>query len=262
MKKTGLLALCGLFLLGGCSSFSGGSTPRFVGVYDHLREAKNELWYEVDTSESFVDKDDSVTAILVVNDGKIKPYSIPSEITIGELSRLSDQEILSRLPEWHQQDLTESLEKAEKELASYEAATNHPESVSEDDGDDSQEEITTLKEKVKAIRSHLDREPLSVAVQVAIETDNTGNETISSSLTYLDPNYWVEVTAPKLEAGLAKGKLNKVVDFNTFPAAIIYDSTYHGIAKQYDSGLDEFLLTRTKVNLKFDSPETKGVIVE
>lgn len=65
---------------------------------EDLDNASNDIWYKVDT----VDKDTKVRDFYVFNDGKVSIYEVSthdSRKTLGELSNMSDEEVMSYFKE-------------------------------------------------------------------------------------------------------------------------------------------------------------------
>lgn len=198
-----------------------------VGIYEHFKTAKNELWYDV----LKVDKNAEISAIWLVNKGKVKIYSVPRSLKLGDISKMSDKEILKQLPKWYEQvkqDWITSLK-----------GTTNP---------DGQASLATAQK-------YIGKDAMNQDLKVNIKTDASGNETISEEFSYLV--FEGRNASPQRP-------LYDYTSFNSVGKATIFDSQYTTFYT-YDSNrgtLGEYLITRTINPIVMDPPNTKGVEVD
>lgn len=284
MKKLfiGIVTLISASLLVACSSGKApGSTAssnievKFEGVYEHMQTTEKELWYDVYSNDNMVDKDDEVKSILVVNYGQVQAYALPDDMTIGSLSKMTDEEILKNLSDWNKDKITETIEYWKKQLAtaksSYEAHVNS-EAEEYDDGEGYLEELSseikTAEESIELITSQQGNKVPEFKLEAKIETDSTGNEAMLETIYYFSPFYWENISLEEVESGRLAGEKSREwkvsFQFNSFPTFVIYDSNYRGMNYRYNDGdsSGDYLLTRSQVNFKFDSVDTEGIVVD
>ncbi|MFQ6174025.1 hypothetical protein [Streptococcus anginosus] len=198
-----------------------------VGIYEHFKTAKNELWYRV----SEVDKNKEISDIWLVNKGKVKIYSVPDSLKLGDISKMSDKEIIKQLPKWYEQ--------VKQDWITYLKEATYPEE----------------KASLEHLQRSVGKDVTSQDLKVNIKTDTSGNETISEEFSYLV--FEGRNASPQRP-------LYDYTSFNSVGKATIFDSQYTTFYT-YDSNrgtLGEYLITRTTNPIVMDSPNTKGVKVD
>ena len=169
-----------------------------------------------------------------MNKGKVKIYSVPRSLKLGDISKMSDKEILKQLPKWYEQvkqDWITSLK-----------GTTNP---------DGQASLATAQK-------YIGKDAMNQDLKVNIKTDASGNETISEEFEYVRSDYW---NALPRDTPL---DLRGYHRFNSVGKATIFDSQYITFYT-YDSNSGKsstHLITRTTGHIVMDSPNTKGVKVD
>ena len=201
-----------------------------VGIYEHFKTAKNELWYRV----SEVDKNKEISDIWLVNKGKVKIYSVPDSLKLGDISKMSDKEIIKQLSKWYEQ--------VKQDWITYLKEATYPEE----------------KASLEHLQRSVGKDVTSQDLKVNIKTDASGNETISEEFEYVRSDYW---NALPRDTPL---DLRGYHRFNSVGKATIFDSQYITFYT-YDSNSGKsstHLITRTTGHIVMDSPNTKGVKVD
>lgn len=180
-----------------------------VGIYEHFKTAKNELWYRV----SEVDKNKEISDIWLVNKGKVKIYSVPDSLKLGDISKMSDKEIIKQLPKWYEQ--------VKQDWITYLKEATYPEE----------------KASLEHLQRSVGKDVTSQDLKVNIKTDTSGNETISEEFSYLV--FEGRNASPQRP-------LYDYTSFNSVGKATIFDSQYTTFYT-YDSNrgtLGEYLIGR------------------
>ncbi|MDO4667518.1 MAG: hypothetical protein Q4A90_06750 [Streptococcus sp.] len=206
-----------------------------VGIYEHLKKAKNEIWYVVDKPT----KDGVPSQIYVFNDGKVKGYSQSSLAdgkTLGELSRMKDKEII---------DYFESQEGTELKTL-YERALGNASQFPETS------QYKTMADALETYGDGKGKLP-KVSFTAKLETDGTGKEIESENIN-------IDILGVKQESDDGNflnytARLKHVTSTSE-----IYNSVYNGFETKTASF--PFFITRSKDQYLLDTSGTKGIEVD
>lgn len=223
-----------------------------TGIYEHFQTAKNELWYEVTSNDSALSKDDEVPYIFLVNKGEITIYRLPDDMTIGELSKMDDKDIRSKLKEWNKtarESLIKQLENQQKTAQNKynaEISGNGSDDPDADSADELEGEVKYTEDELKKQKSYQENGEV-VKPTAKVSTNSTGNSTdyeileIGSSSFVFNGQVRNQIFASKY-AGLCNYKQNS-------DEASVTD-------------LSDILVNRDNLSIMMDDPSTKGVDVD
>lgn len=243
-----LLTVSSIFLLflSACSSNKGGNTngsssetQKTEAIYEHLKNAKNEIWYV--TNE--VSKTSYPVYIYIFNKGEVKGYNLfDANIegkSFGDLAQMSDKEIIDY---YESQEGTALKALSEKADSFYEKIN--------------QNEVA--KATSEAYKKYADGngELPAVKYTVKLVTDESGNGVESENI---DINF----------LGVGQ-QASSVGEFPHYTAVLkhvtsttkIFDSTYNGF--ETEDAAKPLFVTRSKKQFDLDTTKTnaKGLEIE
>ncbi len=244
-----LLAVSSIFLLflSACSSNKGGNTngsssevqKTKEGIYEHLKNAKNEIWYV--TKE--VSKTSYPSYIYIFNKGEVKGYNLfDANIegkSFGDLAQMSDKEII----DYYESQEGAALKGLSEQADSFYANIN-------------QNEVS--KATSEAYKKYADGkgELPAVKYKVKLVTDESGTGVESENI---DINL------------LGVGQhASRVGEFPHYTAVLkhvtsttkVFDSTYNGF--ETEDAAKPLFVTRSKKQFDLDTTKTnaKGLEIE
>ena len=241
-----LLAVSSIFLLflSACSSNKGGNTngsssevqKTEEGIYEHLKNAKNKIWYVADE----VSKESHPFAVYVFNKGKVKGYTTFNRDegkSFGELSKMTDEEIM----EYYESQEGTFLKHI------YDVTASNAEQFPDE---------TQYKELAEALKPYGDgKGKLPTAdFQVKLVTDDTGKNIASENIE-ID---FLDVSKPDRNFGTFWNYTLKLKHVTS--TTKVYNSTYNGFETEDDH--KPLFVTRSKNEFKLATLKTKGIDVE
>ncbi|MFC2722716.1 MAG: hypothetical protein ACFN3G_02450, partial [Granulicatella adiacens] len=186
-----------------------------------------------------VGKDTLIQFIILFKEEKATIYQVFGlDITLGQLSKMSENEIKDKLTEW---------DKTSKEKY-----------INDRKSDNRRSSDLLRKKEIEKLANTEDEKafftPIVTNYKFILETDNTGNETKKEVLWF---NSWVsdlrlkDVNHENIYAPLEV----KTFDFNGFYSLTVYDTSY--MINVGDGKSDFAIRYNEKINLYVDSPKSK-----
>ena len=258
--RVGAAAFCGVVVLplaacGGSLSGSSSSSSAEKSASAAFEECG--VWFvrwSTDEPSDPIAKDDSVSEVLDFKDGKVARYSFRSQqIEFGDLDGKSEDEIISMANDAAKSHFEELLQSQISDIKVF---------LSRAQEEGKSELAEVYSEKLDKLESLEYEEPEPVEYELAVTTDDSGNETVSESITlpieYLDS---YEYYGGRYGDTGSDDPFTQSTDTVEFAAGngeqTVYDTTFVGydmlVAIAGDGDATSYVL---------DSPDTKGVEVD
>mgnify|MGYP002712000293 CR=1 FL=1 len=261
MKKFFVLMIVFCFILVGCSNSSNKSNEKTVKMGEMLNSGEKVSF--VVNSEEGIDKDSMVWYYVYTKDGKVTVYNSELGVKLGEVSKLSDK------------DLIERMKKEDKDYFEYSKSEKSKtwKNFIETAGGD-QKVIRGANKSLDALDKLSYKKPKTMDLKVKVITDGSGNNTEKEKLNVSINNILIEDGDRDSLDSLAKGfeykytnntsSDNDVEDyFNTYDTVYgpieVYDSKFVSLNSDED---DSALVTKVgekTTAIEFDDKNDENV---
>lgn len=238
--------------------------PQVFTLKEAMERKGVHIWYITEPKDYVIGKDNKIERLYVVEDGKMTEYGINGKLSMGDVSKLTDEEIIKKAKEIHKANVEKSIQGW---IEYYQSQTyEDPEIEGKKAG------------VIEALSSYsYQGEQPTAAWKSAITTDATGNNTEEETLYYVDRS--VAGSLPSIEEDLDAGGyyyvdgddgirvyemcVNMIYDY----PVQIYDSKYTGYWEKYENHQfhdDYAFITRVEETEKYelDTPSTEGISVD
>jgi len=261
MKKFFVVMIVFCFILVGCSNSSNKSNEKTVKMGEMLNSGEKVSF--VVNSEEGIDKDSTVWYYVYTKDGKVTAYNSKLGVKLGEVSKLSDK------------DLIERMKKEDKDFFEYSKSEKSKswKNYIEDAGGD-QRVVRGANKSLDALDKISYKKPKTMDLKVKVITDGSGNNTEKEKLNVSINNMLKEDGDYASLDSLAKGfdykytnntsSDNDVEDyFNTYDTVYgpieVYDSKFVSLnGGEDDSALVTKVGEKTKA-IEFDDKKDENV---
>ncbi|KXT83148.1 hypothetical protein ACVRXQ_06610 [Streptococcus panodentis] len=215
---------------------SSGTQKAEEGIYEHLKNAKDKIWYLTDE----VSKDSYPLAVYVFNKGKVKGYTTFNRDegkSFGDLAKMTDEEII----EYYEEQEGTFLKHI------YDVTASNAEQFPND---------SQYKELAEALQPYGDgKGQLPTAdFQVKLVTNDTG-EGVATEDIEID---FLDISKPDRNFGNFWNYTLKLKHVTS--TSKVYNSTYNGFETEDD--VQPLFITRSKSQFQLDTLKTKGIEVE
>ncbi|MCB5953957.1 hypothetical protein [Enterococcus sp. CWB-B31] len=281
MKKLVMTAIffCGLALTG-CKnesadkelSASGAerstAIPEETTISEALNKKGRQIWYKVDEETS----KDSKASVYVFKNNTLRVYSLGARgnLTIGDLSKMTDDEIIKTVQEMEILQLQDDIN---SKLSSYELSLSSIKQ-SKSKGYNPTGDTTKIEAVISALKeiSASDFEIPAVKYSLNIESDSTGNNTETEEFIFTKNKVSLPIYTNGDDVGnnfnvtarvVQEKDETKLVFESGYSKFQIYDTWYSGLKMK--SG--DYFVTRDQnkdgsISFVLDQPGTKGVTVD
>ena len=257
------------------------TTSQNPELADYLSKHETII-YDLENSTS-ISKDTRIEYLLVVNNGKITTYDLsgPSgseRLTIGDMSKLSDKEVIEKANEYHKQNLENyykeilkgvqtQLKITQEEIDEYkDNLSKYPEgSVGIANGsiEEHEEAVEKYKKLISALENTKELKEISKhssgEYSINLTTDGSGNQTSYEYIQYTARLFSDKIKNIELDSPLKSYfpmTDNNAFGVNRFYTTDIYDSIFN-IGVNNDGENTIAIRTDKNTIYKLDSPKTK-----
>ncbi|MCG1418875.1 hypothetical protein K4T86_11915 [Staphylococcus epidermidis] len=261
MKKFFVAMIVFCFILVGCSNSSNKSNEKTVKMGEMLNSGEKVSF--VVNSEEGIDKDSTVWYYVYTKDGKVTVYNSDLGVKLGEVSKLSDKDLIERMKKEDKDYFENSKSEASKTWKDF---------IETAEGD--QRVIRGANKSLDALDKLSYKKPKTMDLKVKVITDGSGNNTEKEKLNVSINNIFKEDGDRASLDSLAKGfeykytnntsSDNDVEDyFNTYDTVNspieVYDSKFVSLNSDED---DSALVTKVgekTTAIEFDDKNDENV---
>lgn len=236
--------------------------PQVFTLKEAMERKGVHIWYITEPKDYVIGKDNKIERLYVVEDGEMTEYGINGKLSMGDVSKLTDEEIIKKAKEIDKANVEESIQGW---IVHYQSETyKDPEIEGKKAG------------VIEALSSYSVQGAQPTATwKIAITTDETGNNTEEGTLYYVDRSevgslpsiiddpdgcYYVDGDDG---IGVYEMRVNMIYDY----PVQIYDSKYTGYWEKYENHQfydDYAIITRVEDTEKYelDTPSEEGLLVD